>query len=173
MKNYLKQYFEELKNLYLKEFGTNPTTPYFDNCSLFDSKEDEDGYAEWIPLEIEKIDIKNKEKLNDELIEFYSSYYYLVLRGTYKDIHFDFGIDMYSNELINKFIDNAINDGEYYFKSDNYILIATACMDGNDDILVFYDVNDEKVFLYDQDLEEKIGNVFELKEIIKNLRPDI
>ena len=57
--------------------------------------------------------------------------------------------------------------------SDNYILIATACMDDTDDKLVFYDVDDEKVFLYDQDLEEKIGNVFELKEIIKNLRPDI
>ena len=173
MKDYLKQYFEKLKQLYLKEFGTNPTVPYFDNCSLFISSEDEDGEAEWLPLEIENIEIKNKEKLTEELIEFYSSYYYLVLRGTYKNIHFDFSINMYSNERINNFIDNAIKDGEYYFKSDNYILIGTACMDGNDDILVFYDVKDNKVFLYDQDFEEKIGDVFELKDIIKNLSPDI
>ena len=173
MKNYLNQYFEKLEQLYLKEFGTNPTAPYFDNCSLFISGEDENGEAEWLPLEIENIEIKSKEKITEELIEFYSCYYYLFLRGTYKNIHFDFDIDMYSNERINNFIDNAIKNGEYYFKTDNYILIGTACKEGNDDILVFYDVKDKKVFLYDQDFEEKTGDVFELKEIIKNLSPDI
>ena len=173
MKDYLKQYFEKLKGLYLKEFDTMPKVPYFDNCSLFISKEDEDGDAEWLPLEIENIEIEEKEKLTEELIEFYSSYYYLSLIGTYKGIHFDFGIDMYSNELINNFIKNAIKDGEYYFKSDNYILIATACMDDNDNVLVFYDVKNRKVFLYDPDFEEKIGDIFELEEVIMNLNPDI
>ena len=173
MKECLKQHFDKLKELYLKEFGTMPTSPYFEECNMFVSKEDDDGYAEWIPKEISNIEIKNKEKLNDELIEFYSSYYYLSLRGDYKNIHFDFNIEMYSEEKINISIECAIRDGEYYFKDSNYLLIATACKDGNDDLLVFYDLNNRKVFLYDQDLGEKNGDIFELKEIIKNMKPSI
>lgn len=173
MKKLLKQYFLRLEELYLNTFNTKPASPYFDNCNLFVSTPDEEGYAEWLPIEIEHIDLENKEKLSKELIEFYSSYYYLNLSGEYKDIVFYFGNDMHTNETINKAIKAAIADGKYYFEDEEYILIGNACKDGNDDLLVFYDNKNEIVFLYDQDFNKKTEDIFKLEEIIKNLSPII
>ena len=62
MKKLLKQYFLRLEELYLNTFNTKPASPYFDNCNLFVSTPDEEGYAEWLPIEIEHIDLENKEK---------------------------------------------------------------------------------------------------------------
>lgn len=173
MKNNLKKYFERLKELYLKKFNTYPTVTYFKHCDLFVSKPDEDGEAEWLPKEIEYINLDLDIKLSNELYEFYTSYYYLQLSGVYKDINFYFHINMYSNNEINNVLKQEIIDGKYYFKDKECILIGNATKNGNDHLLVFYDNKNYNVFIYDQDYNKKIEDNFKLEEIIKELTPII
>ncbi len=79
MKEELKEYFNRLCQLYKRKFNTYPTMQYIDNCNLFVSNPNEDEEAEWLPIQIEHIDLLCADKLNQELIEFYTSYYYMQL----------------------------------------------------------------------------------------------
>ena len=171
MKNSLKKYFEKLERLYLEKLNTKPTVPYFENCNLFISEPDEDDEAEWLPKEIEYIELNINKDLSNELYEFYTSYYYLHLAGMYKNIEFYFHNNMHSNDAINNIAKQEISDGQYYFKDEDCVLIGNAIKDGNDSLLVFYDNKSLNVFLYDQDFNKKIEGSFKLTEIIENLVP--
>ena len=171
MKNALKKYFKNLERLYLEKLHTKPTVPYFENCDLFVSEPDEDDEAEWLPKEIEHIELNVDKNLSDELYEFYTSYYYLHLAGMYKNIDFHFHINMYSNSEINNVVKQEIQDGLYYFKDEDYILIGDAMKDDVDSLLVFYDNKNSTVFIYDQDLNKKIEENLKLTEIIDNMAP--
>ena len=171
MKNSLQKYFKTLDISYLKAFNTKPTVPYFENCDLFISSPNEDGDAEWLPKEIENIELNTDKNLSKELYEFYTSYYYLDLSGTYRNIDFYFNNQMYSNEAINKALNNAVSDGKYFFKDEDYMLIGSATKDDIDSLLVFYDNKNEVVFIYDPEFNKIIDSNFNLTEIIENLEP--
>ncbi len=92
------------------------------------------------------------------------------LVGEYNGIDFYFCGQMYSNELINNTVTRNIEDSKYYFKKDKYILMGHAAKEGNDDLLIFYDMENEIVFIYDQDKKERISTTYKLIDIIMNLK---
>lgn len=150
IKNSLDIYFSKLEKLYRKEFGTLPSISWDEslNKSLFVSEPDEDGEVQWKPKVADHITVSG---LCDELSSFYSSYYYWELRGKYKnDLYIDFP-PIWSKQEAYHIIQTSIDDGNYYFKGQNTVLLAYCSQYGNDDLLMFYRQDTGEIFLYDTD----------------------
>lgn len=144
-----EQYFLKLKKVYLDTLGTEPTISWDSklNQKLILSQPDSNGEAQWEPIPASKINING---LCNEMIDFYSSYYYFSFSGKYKDVIYNFdSIDSYEKAVLQA--KQALADGEYYFKQQNTLLIASCSLNGNDDLLLFYRQNDSTLFLYDVD----------------------
>ena len=150
LKNAMAAYFAKLEKVYQKNFGTLPTVSWDDsmNADLLIGSPDEDGEIQWrakpagILLQI--------PGLCAELEEFYGSYYFLEMRGEYKNTVFDFYATS-SYEASRRVAANGMANGQYYFKNQDVVLLATCCSPDNDDLILFYRQSSGKLFMYDSD----------------------
>ena len=167
IKDAMKIYFSRLYHTYVKTFNVPPSVSWSSeiNPKLFISTPDEDGEAQWRPILAENISMPD---LCDELCQFYSSYYYCSLNGKYDNTLFYFEpIDSIDTAI--KCANKSIKDGEYYFKKQNVLLLATCSKNGNDDYLLFYRQNNGEIFLYDRDKRFVYPLGYSLTELISNM----
>ncbi len=172
MKEAMEGYFKRLEKVWKKCSNSYPMAPYEEKSKLFVSEVDDEGYAEWLPTEIKKIKIQRASELNDELVEFFSSYYYMQMGGRYKQVSFYF-CNMYSNKLINNEINAGIKDGHYYFPKKSYFCLGGVNYKGMDDYLAFYDIKKKMVYIYDIDKNKMVDWKYPLLEIINNMKPEL
>lgn len=171
MKNAINNYYQKLEKTYLEEFNSKPTVTYTEklNKSLLISKPNEDGEVEWRPKFIdEKIDFRALEKefgfkISDELKEYYSTYYFLRLRGEIGKIDLRF---YPLNKNIEETIKQHLKDGRYYFEDEQIFLLGDANVNGIDGYFVFYDNKTEELFCYDCDEFDFKESKFNTKKAI-------
>lgn len=145
----MRAHLEKQELLYKKTFGTLPTISWDESLdqNLFIGMPDEDDEIQWIPK------IANKDfyqELCKELNLFYSTFYYWTLRGIFRGFLLDFPPIPTSSERKNV-IKQIVEDGNYYFPSQNTVLLASCSKSGNDDLLLFYRQKTGEMFIYDID----------------------
>ena len=166
----MSTYFQRLKELYKKQFGTAPTFPWDENAphKLFISPPDEDGDAQWAPKLATPLPAAVADALCSEMVQYYSSWYFLQLRGRIKNIDFDF-LPFFSAETAIRAAKAALADGRDYFPMERCVLLATCTVSGIDDMLLFYDQNSNKLFIYDPDKQIKHNIKASLPELIADM----
>lgn len=166
----MSTYFQKLKKLYLDQFGTLPTFPWDENADhqLFIGPPDEDGEAQWTPKMAAPLASAVAQSLCSELTTYYGSWYFLQMRGRIQNIDLDF-LPFSSAESANKAAKSALNEGQCYFPGEHCVLIATCTLNGIDDMLLFYDQNSGKMFIYDSDKQVRHSVQSSLPEIIANM----
>ena len=166
----MSTYFQKLKKLYLDQFGTLATFPWEENAShqLFISLPDEDGDAQWSPKMAAPLDTSVSKLLCSELTAYYGSWYFLQMRGRIQNIDVDF-LPFSSADAASRAAKNALKEGHSYFPNEHCALIATCTVNGIDDMLLFYDQNSGKLFIYDPDKQIRHSIQASLPELIANM----
>lgn len=166
----MSTYFQKLKALYQEQFGTAPTFPWEENADhkLFISSPDEDGDAQWAPKMAAPLPAAVAGALCSELAAYYGSWYFLQLRGRIKNINLDF-LPFASLEAAVRAAKAALADGQDYFPMERCVLLATCTVSGIDDMLLFYDQNSNKLFIYDPDKQIKHNIKASLPELIADM----
>lgn len=160
-------YFRKLNEIYTKTFNSSPSASWSPdiNQDLFVSAPDEDGEARWKPILGHPLCLP---ELCDELNQFYGSYYFCVLNGLYDHVQYYFEpID--SLQTAKKKAKQAVLDGEYYFKNQKAVLLASCSKAGNDDLLLFYNQETNSLFLYDRDKRFIFPLEFTLVQLISQM----
>ena len=167
IKEAMASYFLKLEELYRENFGTIPTVSWSEEMDqeLFIGEPDEDGEIQWKPKEAILI---SSSKLCDELIDFYSSYYYWELKGKYKEVTFIFPA-VPSYKKTNEILKAAIDQGNYYFPNENIAFLASCYSNGNDDLLLFFMQKTGELFLYDIDKKDNMLLDYSLIDLISSM----
>lgn len=144
-------YFKKLDQVYWETFKTYPTVswdPSYDQ-TLFCSTPDEDGEIQWRPRPGAVIPLPG---ICPEVMPFFTSFYFWSMRGVWEGIELDFP-SMPNSEAVKGAAEIAVMDGDYYFYGQKTLLLANACKDENDDLLLFYRQPTNELFLYDQEFK--------------------
>ncbi len=166
----MNTYFQKLKALYQKNFGTAPTFPWEENAGhqLFISPPDEDGDAQWTPKMAAPLPASVGSTLCSELVSYYSSWYFLQMKGRIRNIDVNF-LPFSSVEAATSAAKIAVSDGRDYFPKARCALLATCTVSGIDDMLLFYDQDTGSLFIYDPDKEAKHNVKASLPELISEM----
>lgn len=166
----MSAYFQKLKTLYLEQFGTLATFPWDENADhqLFISPPDEDGEAQWSPKMAAPLAPSVTKLLCDELTAYYGSWYFLQMRGRIQNIDVDF-LPFPSAAAACRAAKTALEQGHWYFPKERCALIATCVVNGIDDMLLFYDQNSGKMFIYDPDKQIRHSVQASLPELIASM----
>lgn len=141
-------------------FGTLPTFPWDESFDqdLFVGEPDEEGEIQW---KEKKADFIKFPGLCEELNDFLNTFYYWQLRGEDKGNCYYFP-SIPNKEERKKVVEQMINDGNYYFKNENCVLIANCISEGIDTLLLFYNQEKNLLFIYDDSDSDK-NNITPLK----------
>ena len=180
-KQAFEKYYENLSKIYSEVFDSQPTISYNGEDTEIDkdliiSKPNEDGETAWKLKEVGDYDFSEIEErlgftLNEELKAFYSSYLFLHLAGDYEadgkylTLYFD---ALKSQEFIEKRVLLAQKDGNYYFEGTQIFALGSAVYNDDDTYVIFYDNKTSKVFIYENDTQNKIELNDSLIEVISN-----
>ena len=166
----MSSYFQKLKKLYINEFNTAPLFPWDESAThgLFISPPDEEGYAQWAPKLAAPLPKSVTSSLCSELVAYYSSWYFLQLRGRISNMDINFLPFSTAAEAATA-AQGAIEDGLEYFPNERCALLASCSIDGVDDVLLFYDQNTGRLFIYDQDRQERRTIKATLSELISSM----
>lgn len=166
----MSAYFQKLKKRYLEQFGTLATFPWEKNAGhqLFIGLPDADGEAQWSPKMAAPLDPSVSKLLCSELNAYYGSWYFLQMRGRIQNIDVDF-LPFSSAESACRAAKIALKEGKSYFPNENCALIATCVVNGIDDMLLFYDQNSGKLFVYDPDKQIRHDIQTSLPELIAKM----
>lgn len=162
IKEVMEKCFKMQQEFWKDNFNSYPKTPYMEefNELFIENSIDEEGYAEWKPIEqntkIEenKIEKTLGLKLNLELKEFYSSYCFMQLIGKMRNgtiVYFDKIPSKKINEyILEKYIDSSQVEKYDIFKSKcDLFELGSATIDGNDGFLVCFDnIKGSVLFIY-------------------------
>ena len=168
IKEAMLTYFEKLEALYRKQFGTLPTVSWSAELSqdLFLGTPDDDYEIQWKAKPADSIHLPG---LCDDLTEFFSSFYYWELRGTYDGILFVFPAVITHNNAVDV-ARAALTDGNYYFPKQDTALLATCSVNNFDETLLFYRQKTGELFLYDLDLEKTTPLDYTLVTLISSMK---
>ncbi|NLA52504.1 MAG: hypothetical protein GX860_10345 [Alcaligenaceae bacterium] len=169
-------YFEKLEALYRTAFGTAPTVAYTDalNKTLLISEPNEEGEVQWKPIkqgfEIDwnSIEAELGFKLCQELKEYYSTYYFLSLNGSFGncDLYF-YPID--GSKQISQIVMQNYKDAQYVFPDTQLFLIGNAVVDDNDNYFIYYDNSTGKLFCHESETGKQILLSYSIAKTISSM----
>ena len=156
----MEKCFKLQQEFWKNRFESYPKVPYMEEFDelFIDNSIDEEGYAEWKPIEqktkIEMTKIENTLglTLSAELKEFYSAYCFMQLIGKMSDGTIIY-LDRIPSKDINEYILEKYIDGRQVEKNGIFtgkcdlFKIGSATIDGNDGFLVCFDNNKGSVLL--------------------------
>lgn len=180
VKTAFKNYFSKLNSLYRSTFGTSPTVPYTETLekSLLIGDPDEDGEIQWSPKEqTAKTDWDNCERqlsfaLCQELKDYYSTYYFLAVSGTFGacELHF-YRID--GSEPLEKVVLRNYSDAQYTFPGSEMFLIGNAVVNDDDSYFIYYDNATGKLFCYESDTKNEILLSYSIAKTIGSMEASL
>ena len=169
-------YFNKLNRLYYNTFGTNPTVPYSSslNKELLISPPDDEDEVPWQPKEqLKKTDWSAIENalgfvLTQDIKEYYNSYFFLQLSGTFgsSELHF-YPID--GSRPLDKIITQQYSDGQYVFPNTECLLIGNAIVNDDDSYFIFYDNAKGKLFCFESEKKQEILLSYSIAMIIQSM----
>jgi len=173
-------YFSKLKEFSLAEFGSKPTVSYDEgiNKELIIGEPDNEGYIAWLPKKISTtfdfipIEERYDLYLSEEIKDYYTTYLFLRLSGSFEGMELDFEPISEFSEL-SIIIERQIIDARYYFPNKQYILIGSGS-DGDDDSFnIFYDNKDPKLVCVSTETEriklinQPLSSVIQMMEVFE------
>lgn len=176
MKTAFINYFRKLQVLYEKTFRTRPTVSYTKelNPDLLIGNQDEDGEIQWAPVRQTKVpdwDFLARRlgfTLNEEIIEYYTTFFFLMLSGSYKGCKLNFYcID--GSKIVEQVIIRAFEDAQYIFPKQAFLLIGNAIVHDDDNFFILYDNNTGRLFCYDSETQKEVVLSYSLAEVIGNM----
>lgn len=172
MKEAFDNYFKKLNRVWNELMNSGPMVSYSKdiNKDLIISSPDEDGDVEWKPVLQQSYDFSSITKalgfdLCDELKAFYNTYYFFTLGGELdgKSLYFD---SVGAKEPLETTIINAYENGQYYYPNSQSFVIGMACINENDNYILFFDNEDGKLFCYENETNSKVQVSYSLEETI-------
>lgn len=180
MKTAFENYFSKLASLYRSTFGTMPTVPYVETLekSLLIGDPDEDGEIQWAPKEQTSIlswsDIETQLgfKLCQELKDYYNTFYFLAVSGTFGscELHF-YRID--GTEPIEKTVLRNYNDAQYIFPKTEEFLIGNAVVNDDDSFFIYFDNATGKLFCYESDTKNEVLLSYSIAKTIGSMEASL
>lgn len=175
IKNALAEYFRKLTQYSEARFGEKPKVTFSEklnkNLILFDP--DEDGEVSWHAVFQEKaVDWAAVESrigfvINDELKDYYGTYYFLSLNGVIGNIQlFFYPID--GHITVESMIEQQNWDAKAFGRSNKSFLIGNAIVNDDDAYFIIYE-NDGDVFFYDNETHRVIKSGLSLHQIIGSM----
>ena len=172
-------YFSKLEEVYKKEFNSLPTVTHDVSLrkELLVGEANEDDEIQWkSAVQTEKQDWMTIENhlhfaLNDELKEYYSTFYFFFITGQIAGAY----VRLYSvggKRAVGADIIQHYKDGKYDFPSSEIFLIGEAQIGGNDDLFVYYDNKTKEVFCYDREKADKKVLASSLKDFFSDIQAD-
>lgn len=169
-------YFRRLQLLYNQEFSTKPTVSYSKelNSKLLIGNPDEDGEIQWLPIKQDQylnwllVEQRLRFTLRKEIKEYYNTYFFLVLSGSYKGCKINF-YSLDGSKPIEQIIINAFEDAQYVFPQKSLLLIGNAVIDDNDSYFLFFDNDTGNLFCYESETNTKIVLSNSIAEVIGNM----
>lgn len=180
MQKAFEKFFIKLEKLYAETFETKPTVPFLESYdkSMLIGMPDEDDEVQWIPkvqkggYDWNKLELELGFSLFQEFRDFYSSYYFLALSGTFNgcELHF-YSID--GSKKLREIILQNFRDAQYVFPNTECFLIGNAVINDDDSFFIYYDNANQKVFCYESDLKKEIVLSNSIAEIIGNMEANL
>ncbi len=176
MKQAFAAYFTKLNRLYNEVFGTNPTVPYSSSLNkvLLVSPPDDEGEVPWQPKEqSQRADWSTIENdlgfiLTQDIKEYYNSFFFLQLSGTFgsSELHF-YPID--GSRSLDMIINQHYLDGQYVFPNSECLLIGNAVVNDDDSYFIFYDNSKGKLFCFESETKQQILLSYSIAMIIQSM----
>lgn len=180
MKAAFSNYFLKLDSLYSGTFGTKPTVPYSDmlNKALFIGSPDEDGEIQWEPKEQGvRYDWKAVEAtlgflLCQELKDYYNTFFFLTLPGTFgnSELHF-YKVD--GSESLGKVALRNFNDAQHVFPGTHMFLIGNATVNDDDSYFIYFDNATGKLFCYEADMRNEVVLSYSIAKTIGSMEASL
>jgi hypothetical protein len=163
MREAFEKYFEKLNCLYNEIFSSKPIISYIEtiNKEMIVSEIDDEGYVEWKPiLQEETINQEEIEsvigfKLCKQLLEYYSSYLFASISGTYEGVKLEFAEVGLTNNIINT-IKVAYLFGQSMYPNSEVLALGMAERDGDDGYTLYFDNKKELLFCHEIDTNNTI-----------------
>lgn len=180
MKTAFLNYFHELQILYEKTFGSRPTISYTKelNPDLLVGNQDEDGEIQWVPIKQTKDldwDFLMRRlgfSLREEIKEYYTTFFFLMLSGSYNGCKLNFYcID--GSKPVELVIIRAFEDAQYIFPKQAFFLIGNAVVHDDDNYFILYDNNTGRLFCYDSETQKEIVLSNSIADVIGNMEASI
>lgn len=178
MKNAISNYYLKLDALWLEKRKSNPKIPFNSKMPefMYYGEKSESGYISWRIHEIKRtfnfivLDNKIGFNLNSEIKQYFSSYYFLMMKGDIDNIKINLTpitplID------IETFFSERVRISKEENKDIQKIVIGTAEIDGADGYLINYDNRSGEVEIYDPEFESAKIISKSLVILINDLKP--
>jgi hypothetical protein len=108
--------------------------------------------------------------LCDELLDFYSSYYYCNLEGEIDQYSFIFSA-VYNKKSAIKQAQYAMQIGKNVFPDENIVILCSCGDESIDGLLLCYNQDDGSLFIYDHEFDKRTKLEFGLVELFEKLKP--
>lgn len=176
IKEAMTEHYTKLENLYMKDVGTKPSVSYTDqlNKALLISEPDEDMEVEWQLIaqpahDWTQIEEKLGFSLMKELKEYYNTFYFMDLSGTFgsSELHF-YMID--GSKPLDDVVTLNYTDAQHVFPNSQMFLIGTASVNNDDNYFIFFDNNTGKLFCYDSEMNKQILLSYSIAKTISSLK---
>lgn len=167
IKDAMAIYFKRQADAHMAEYNTLPMIP-FDRekqTLIYKGQVDEENWIQWKPVHAKAIKI---DGLCQELNQFYSTYYYGRIEGLFENIYYDFpGIFNQTNAISQA--KWALRNGEDLFPNENVAVIAICEINGKDGLLLAYEQDTNRLFIWDGETNDRNYLEVSLEELILNL----
>lgn len=152
LKGFLDRYIQKSKDL----FGELPMGIYIKDCDLFVSEPDKEGYAYWMYKEADKTDIAG---LNDELTDFFGSYYYVSVDGEVET-----SFEFYDSPMLQFTLHGMLDEESVRQEvTPGSIVELCPCEVGSyDEMVLCYDQTDKSLFVMDYGYDAENPPKYEL-----------
>jgi hypothetical protein len=167
IKQAMEDYFHRQADAYLMAYGQLPSIPYQHGTQtlIYKDRCDDDDYIQWTPVHAKDIHMK---QLCPTLTQFYSSYYYGEITGHIGDISYEFpGIYNYPSAIHQ--IEWGIMHGRELLPDENNVTIAVCRNNKNDELILMYNQDNNRLFIWDSEYNDKTFLPYSLEEFIRHL----
>lgn len=173
-------YFKKLEVLYEKLFSSKPTAAYTDtlNKALLLSEPDGDGEVQWEPVRQTAaaawsgIEAALGFPVCQELKEYYTTYYFLSLAGSFgsSDLYF-YRID--GSKPLEDIVMLHYRDAQHVFPGSQCFLIGNAVVNDDDGYFIYFDNETGKLFCHESDTQNRVLLSYSLAKTIEGMEAGI
>lgn len=171
IKGAMKDFFDRQAAKSMEKHGLLPMIPYQHERKtlIYKGQRDEEDWIQWKPIHAKTIKM---DQLCPELVQLYSSYYYGQMEGLFDGITYDFPPIYNEKDALHQ-AKWALMNGQDLFPDENAAVIAICEENNADRLLLVYEQSTNKLFVWDDEDNDRKYLDVSLEELITNIEPSV